>query len=113
VPASLADFFRRFTFPDFSALADKTVWAAAGTIAAVGSLETLLSLEAADRLDPYKRISSPNRELRAQGIGNMVCGLIGGLPITSVVVRTAANVDTGARTRKSPLSSTVCFSWRP
>jgi len=109
VPASLADFFRRFTFPDFSALADKTVWAAAGTIAAVGSLETLLS----DRLDPYKRISSPNRELRAQGIGNMVCGLIGGLPITSVVVRTAANVDAGARTRKSPLSSTVCFSWRP
>jgi MFS superfamily sulfate permease-like transporter len=64
----------------------------------VGSLETLLALEAADRLDPYKRISSANRELRAQGIGNVVAGLIGGLPSTSAVVRTAVNVDAGNRT---------------
>jgi len=101
VPGSITDFFSQFTAPDFSVIASKTVWIAAGTIAAVGSLETLLSLEAADRLDPYKRISSPNRELVAQGAGNVLSGLIGGLPITSVVVRTAANVDAGARTRMS------------
>jgi len=74
---------------------------AAGTIAIGASLEALLSLEAADRLDPFKRISSTNRELRAQGIGNMISGLIGGLPLTSVVVRTAANVEAGARTWRS------------
>ena len=70
----------------------------AGTIAVVASLESLLSLEAADRLDPYKRISPPNRELRAQGIGNLVSGMLGGLPVTSVVVRTSANVYAGAVT---------------
>ena len=100
---SVTDFLNQFTFPDFSVIANQAVWKAAGTIAAVGSLETLLSLEAADRLDPYKRMSSSNRELRAQGIGNIVCGLIGGLPVTSVVVRTAANVDAGARTRLSAI----------
>src|SRR5689334_15327660 len=89
VPASLADFLRQFTFPDFTAIAQKAVWTTAGTLAVVGSLETLLSLEAADRLDPYRRLSSPNRELLAQGAGNIVAGLIGGLPITSVVVRSA------------------------
>lgn len=99
VPASLADFLRQFTFPDFTAIAQKAVWTTAGTLAVVGSLETLLSLEAADRLDPYRRLSSPNRELLAQGAGNIVAGLIGGLPITSVVVRSAANVEAGARTR--------------
>ena len=103
VVTSVNDFLNQFTFPDFSVIANKAVWKAAGTIAAVGSLETLLSLEAADRLDPYKRMSSSNRELRAQGIGNIVCGLIGGLPVTSVVVRTAANVDAGARTRLSAI----------
>jgi MFS superfamily sulfate permease-like transporter len=103
VVASMTDFTNQFTFPDFSTIANKGVWKAAGTIAVVGSLETLLSLEAADRLDPYKRMSSSNRELRAQGVGNIVCGLIGGLPVTSVVVRTAANVDAGARTRLSTI----------
>jgi MFS superfamily sulfate permease-like transporter len=103
VPASLSDFFGQFTLPDFSAIGNKTVWITAVTIAAVGSLETLLSLEAADRLDPYKRISSSSRELQAQGIGNVVSGLLGGLPITSVVVRTAANVESGARTRMSTI----------
>ena len=101
VPASLSDFVRQFTHPDFSAIGNQKVWIAAATIAVVGSLETLLSLEAADRLDPYKRISSSNRELLAQGIGNTFCGMIGGLPITSVVVRTAANVSAGGRTRMS------------
>jgi MFS superfamily sulfate permease-like transporter len=98
VPGNLADFLSQFTFPDFSAIASKTVWTTAATIAVVGSLETLLALEAADRLDPYKRISSANRELGAQGIGNIVAGLIGGLPSTSAVVRTAVNVDAGNRT---------------
>ena len=95
---SLIEFFQQFTLPEFSALSSKTVWTVALTIAVVGSIETLLSLEAADRLDPYKRISSSNRELLAQGAGNIVSGLIGGLPVTSVVVRTAANVEAGGRT---------------
>lgn len=103
VPASIDDFFKQFTFPDFSAITNTALWKVAATIAVVGSLETLLSLEAADRLDPYKRISSSSRELRAQGIGNIVCGMIGGVPITSVVVRTAANVESGARTRLSAI----------
>ncbi len=97
-PAHLAEFFRQFTLPDFSEIGNKTVWTVALAIAIVGSIETLLSLEAADRLDPYKRSSSPNRELLAQGAGNVVSGLIGGLPVTSVVVRTAASVEAGART---------------
>lgn len=107
VPRSLADFWGQFALPDFSVILNRSVWITAATIAAVGSLETLLSLEAADRLDPYKRISSSNRELRAQGIGNFVSGLIGGLPITSAVVRTAANVEAGARTRISTVTHGV------
>jgi MFS superfamily sulfate permease-like transporter len=101
VPENLAAFFHQFTLPDFAAISNKAVWTTALTIAVVGSLETLLSLEAADRLDPYKRISSSDRELRAQGVGNIVSGLIGGIPVTSVVVRTAANVEAGGRTRLS------------
>jgi MFS superfamily sulfate permease-like transporter len=101
VPANLADFLNQFTLPDFSVIASVAAWKAAAMIAVVGSVETLLSLEAADKLDPYKRMSSSNRELRAQGIGNIVSGLLGGLPATSVVVRTAANVDAGSRTKMS------------
>lgn len=96
--SSLAEFTQSFTTPDFSAITNQKVWIAAITIAVVASLETLLSLEAADRLDPYKRISPTNKELRAQGVANLLSGLIGGLPITSVVVRTSANVYAGART---------------
>ncbi len=96
-PSNLVVFFQQFSFPDFSAIGNRNVWVAAASIAFVGSLETLFSLEAADRLDPFKRISPPNRELLAQGVGNMVSGFIGGLPITSVVVRTSANVYAGAR----------------
>jgi MFS superfamily sulfate permease-like transporter len=84
--------------PDFAAFTNQKVLIAAATLAVVASLESLLSLEAADRLDPYKRISPPNRELRAQGIGNIVSGLLGGLPVTSVVVRTSANVYAGGVT---------------
>ena len=98
VASNVGEFFRQFTLPDFSSIENARVWKAASTIAAVASLESLLSLEAADRLDPFKRISPPNRELRAQGIGNLVSGLIGGLPITTVAVRTSANVYAGGRT---------------
>jgi len=101
VAASLGDFFSNFILPDFSVITNKAVWVTAATIAIVASLETLLSLEAADRLDPYKRISPPDRELMAQGAGNLISGLIGGLPITSVVVRTSANIYAGARTKQS------------
>ncbi len=101
VADSLQGFFSNFMLPDFSLITQKAVWITAFTLAIVASLETLLSLEAADRLDPYKRISPPNRELLAQGVGNFLSGMIGGLPITSVVVRTSANVYAGARTRMS------------
>lgn len=103
VPVSLAEFLGNFTLPDFNAITNQKVWITAVTIALVASLETLLSLEAADRLDPYKRISPPNRELLAQGTGNFLSGLVGGLPITSVVVRTSANVYAGGRTKMSAI----------
>ena len=101
VVSSADAFVKLFSFPDFGALLRQDVWTTALTIAVVASIETLLSLEAADKLDPFKRVSSPNRELLAQGTGNLCSGFIGGLPITSVVVRTSANVYAGARTRMS------------
>ncbi|WP_234733648.1 SulP family inorganic anion transporter [Tellurirhabdus bombi] len=94
-------FFSIFDFPDFSALNNLQVYKTAGTIAIVASLETLLNLEASDRLDPQRRVSSPDQEMVAQGIGNIVSGLVGGLPVTSVVVRSSANVYGGSRTRMS------------
>ncbi|MEZ0607337.1 SulP family inorganic anion transporter [Fibrella sp. WM1] len=100
-------FFSIFDFPDFSILSNPNVYTIGATIALVASLETLLNLEASDRLDPYKRASSPDQELLAQGIGNLVSGLIGGLPITSVVVRTSANVFGGAKTRVSAITHGV------
>ncbi|MFQ3596720.1 MAG: SulP family inorganic anion transporter [Chloroherpetonaceae bacterium] len=90
--------------PDFSGLFKKDVYIVALTIAIVGSLETLLSVEAADKLDPFKRISDTHRELKAQGIGNFLSGLLGGLPITAVIVRSSANVYAGARTRTSTIT---------
>ncbi len=92
-----------FDFPDFSILTNPQVYIMAATIAVVASLETLLNLEASDRLDPYRRVSSTNRELMAQGVGNMLSGLIGGLPVTSVVVRSSANVYSGSRSRVSAI----------
>jgi MFS superfamily sulfate permease-like transporter len=92
-----------FTFPDFSKITNPDVWLAAFTIGIIASLETLLSLEAADKIDPYKRISPPNRELIAQGIGNMANGLVGGLPVTAVIVRSSANVGSGAKTKISAI----------
>jgi MFS superfamily sulfate permease-like transporter len=95
------------TFPDFSQWSNPTVYKIAFTIALVASLETLLSIEAADKIDPYHRITPLNHELKAQGVGNFISGLIGGLPVTSVIVRTSANVAAGARTKISAITHGV------
>lgn len=92
-----------FTFPDFSILQNYQGWIVAVTIAIVASLESLLSVEAADKIDPWKRNTPTNRELKAQGVGNIVSGLIGGLPMTAVIVRSSANVNAGARTKLSAM----------
>ena len=89
------------TFPDFTALRNPALYGVALTIAVVASLETLLSVEAVDNLDPQKRHTPTNRELMAQGAGNLVSGLLGGLPLTAVIVRSSANVSAGAQTRMS------------
>lgn len=92
-----------FTLPDFSILQNYQGWIVAVTIAIVASLESLLSVEAADKIDPWKRNTPTNRELKAQGVGNIVSGLIGGLPMTAVIVRSSANVNAGARTKLSAM----------
>jgi len=101
--ASIADVGAAIVTPDFAALSNARVWAMAATLCVVASIETLLSIEAVDRLDPHRRISPPNRELIAQGVGNIVSGLIGGIPVTSVIVRSSANVQAGGRTRLSAM----------
>lgn len=88
-----------FDFPDFRVLNDMRIYGIAATIALVASLETLINLEASDRIDPQRRVSSTNQELVAQGVGNILSGLVGGLPITSVVVRTSTNVFSGGKSR--------------
>lgn len=100
---SLGDLSRVLDFPDFSQLLNPQIYLAAITIAIVASLETLLNLEAVDKIDPQQRNSPPNRELFAQGAGNVVSGLLGGLPVTSVVVRGSVNVGTGNKTRLSAI----------
>ena len=99
VATGFAEFFSFFSSPDVSALSNPKVYVTAFTLAIVASLETLLSVEATDKLDPYKRVTPTNLELKAQGIGNIVSGLIGGLPITQVVVRSSANINSGGRTK--------------
>lgn len=97
-----SDFFNNFMFPNAGYLAHLSnphVYTVAITIAIIASLETLLSLEATDKLDPLKRIAPTNRELKAQGVGNIINGLIGGLPMTAVIVRSAANINSGGVTR--------------
>lgn len=103
VAESLSGFLSFFKFPAFTFIANAAVWTTAITIALVASLETLLNVEAADEMDPYKRVTPSNRELKAQGVGNMVSGLIGGLPITSVIVRTSANINAGAKSKMSAI----------
>lgn len=97
----IGGFFGLFTAPDFSAIGNVEMWKIAFTLALVASLETLLNLAATDKLDPHKRSSPPNRELLAQGIGNTISGLIGGMPITSVIVRSSANINSGAASKVS------------
>ena len=103
VPDSASSFFSQFSFPNFGAITNPKIWIVAFTIALVASLETLLCVEAADKLDPEKRVTPTNRELLAQGTGNILSGLIGGLPITQVIVRSSANVQSGGRTKLSAI----------
>ena len=103
VAESATAFVNQFTLPDFSAFGNYHVYVVAITIAIIASLESLLSVEAADKLDPHKRVTPTNRELKAQGIGNVVSGLIGGLPLTAVIVRSSANINSGARTKLSAI----------
>ncbi len=103
VAGSISDFIGQFTFPDFSALQNSEVYVTGIVIAVVASLETLLSVEATDKLDKQKRITPTNRELKAQGIGNIISGFIGGLPITQVIVRSSANIQSGGATKMSAI----------
>ncbi len=98
---SFMGFFNQFSTPDFSGLGNSELYITALTIAVVASLETLLCVEATDKLDPQKRVTPTNRELKAQGIGNIISGLIGGLPITQVIVRSSANIQSGNKTKAS------------
>ncbi len=101
VPENISHFMSQFTMPDFSAISNFDVWKTAFVIAIVASLETLLCVEATDRIDPNRNITPANRELKAQGLGNIVSGLIGGLPITQVIVRSSANISFGAKSKLS------------
>jgi len=103
VSNSFDGFLNQFTFPNFQAFANYKVYVLAFTIAIIASLETLLSTEAADKLDPNKRVTPTNLELKAQGIGNLISGLIGGLPMTAVIVRTSANINAGGKTKVSAI----------
>lgn len=104
VPESMTQFWSQFSLPDFTQIGNTEIWVVAVTIAAVASIETLLCIEAADKMDPLKRYTNTNRELKAQGVGNMLSCLIGGIPITSVIVRTSANVNSGGRTKIAAIS---------
>lgn len=103
VPQSLTDFKNLITIPDFNGFLNPKVWLAGATIAIVASIETLLCIEASDRLDVQRRITDTNLELKAQGIGNLVSSFIGGLPMTSVVVRSSANANAGATSKLSTI----------
>ena len=100
---SFSEFTGLFSMPDFSQITNKNVWTVAFTIAIVASIETLLCIEAVDKIDPIKRISPTNRELVAQGVGNIASGMLGGLPMTSVIVRSSVNTNAGARTKVSAI----------
>lgn len=104
VAKDFGSFIGQFSLPNFSSITNKDVWIVGATIAIVASIETLLNLEATDKLDPLKRYSSPNRELKAQGVANIVSGMLGGLPITSVIVRSSANINSGGRTRLATIT---------
>ncbi len=103
VAGSVSEFLAQFATPDFGVLARTDVYVIAFVLALIASIETLLCVEATDRLDPQKRITPTNRELKAQGLGNIVSGLIGGLPVTQVIVRSSANISFGGRTKLSAI----------
>ncbi len=103
VPEDAASFFGQFSFPNFAAITNPEIWIVAFTIALVASLETLLCVEATDKLDPNKNVTPTNRELLAQGTGNILSGLIGGLPITQVIVRSSANIQSGGVSKMSAI----------
>lgn len=104
VPKSFNDFVGQFSLPNFAEITRPDVWVVALTIAVVASIETLLCIEASDKLDPLKRYTDTNRELLAQGTGNILSGLLGGLPMTSVIVRTSANINSGGRTKTATIA---------
>ncbi|MDX2069862.1 MAG: solute carrier family 23 protein [Haliscomenobacter sp.] len=104
VPKSFNDFTGQFSLPNFAEITRPDVWVVALTIAVVASIETLLCIEASDKLDPLKRYTDTNRELLAQGTGNILSGLLGGLPMTSVIVRTSANINSGGRTKTATIA---------
>lgn len=113
-----SEFQSFFTLPDFSILANYKLYPIALTIALVASLETLLSVEATDKLDPHKHVTPTNQELKAQGAGNIISGLLGGLPVTQVIVRSSANINAGAKSRSSTILhgmmlivSVIFFPW--
>lgn len=103
VAQSAQEFFSFFKFPDFSQWKNADIYIIGVTLAVIASIETLLCIEATDKLDVYKRTTDTNRELKAQGIGNIVSGFIGGLPITSVIVRSSANINAGAKSKNSTI----------
>lgn len=104
VAGSISEFFSFFRTPDWSAVANPNVYTVAITIAIVASLETLLSVEATDKLDPFKRSTPTNRELKAQGAGNIISGLLGGLPLTQVIVRSSANIESGGKSKMASVT---------
>ena len=103
VPSDASSFFAQFSFPKFEVISNPDIWIIAFTIALVASLETLLCVEATDKLDPHKNVTPTNRELLAQGTGNIISGMIGGLPITQVIVRSSANIQSGGRSKMSAI----------
>jgi len=118
ISKNFSGFISNFTFPDFTALYSTQIYSIAIVIAVVASLETLLCVEAADKLDPHKRITPSSKELIAQGVGNMLSGLIGGMPVTQVIVRSSANIQSGAKTKTSAiihgfliLTSIILIPW--
>jgi SulP family sulfate permease len=104
---SFGELAGQFSFPQWAAISNPAIWRVAVTIAIVASLETLLSMEATDKIDPLKRQSPPNKELIAQGVGNTLSGLLGGLPVTGVIVRSSANIDAGGKTKRSAIAHSM------
>lgn len=102
IATNINQFLSFFTFPQFTQITNPQVWIVALTLAIVASLETLLSVEAIDKLDPLNRVTPTNRELKAQGVGNIVSGMLGGLPVTSVIVTQSANLNAGLNQNYPP-----------